>query len=303
MKAFITGVNGQLGFDTAKYFVGKGVEVVASDITERYSGMQDAVMESISYIKLDITKASDVLRVIIAKKPEVIVHCAAYTAVDAAEEAENSKIAYEVNVKGTENIAKAAQIIGAKMLYISTDYVFEGIGEQPYEADCKNFAPQSVYGRTKLEGERLVSQLLEKFFIVRIAWVFGINGKNFVKTMLALSEKYDTLRVVCDQIGTPTYTGDLAPLLFEMAQSDQYGFYHATNEGGFISWYTFALEIFKLANRRINVLPVTTSEYGVSKAKRPFNSRLDKSKLTQKGFSCLPTWKDALDRYIKLIDC
>ncbi len=301
MKVFITGVNGQLGFDSVKYFLKSGAEVVASDITECYSGIKDETMDSVPYVKLDITKTTDVLEVITVQKSDVILHCAAYTAVDAAEEEENSKIAYEVNVKGTENIVKAAKSIDAKMIYISTDYVFEGLGENPYSSDCKDFFPKSVYGSTKLEGEKKVSQNLDKFFIVRISWVYGLNGKNFVKTMLALSQKYDTLRVVCDQIGNPTYTADLAVLLFEMAQSDKYGFYHATNEGEFISWYTFAKEIFKLSKKDIEVIPVTTKEYGVTKAERPLNSRLDKSKLIKNGFSPLPLWQDALKRYIELI--
>jgi dTDP-4-dehydrorhamnose reductase len=233
--------------------------------------------------------------------PDVVIHCAAWTAVDAAEDEDKQAKVKAVNVDGTRNIAKVCKKLDCKMVYISTDYVFNGQGEEPWKPDCKDYAPLNVYGETKLEGELAVSGLLDKFFIVRIAWVFGVNGGNFIKTMLRLSETHDTLKVVSDQIGTPTYTYDLARLLVDMIETEKYGYYHATNEGGFISWYEFACEIFKQAGKNVNVIPVTTAEYGVSKAARPFNSRLDKSKLIEAGFTPLPTWQDALTRYIEII--
>jgi dTDP-4-dehydrorhamnose reductase len=251
------------------------------------------------YEMLDITDAEAVEQVITRVKPDVVVHCAAWTAVDLAEDADKIEKVRAINATGTANIAAVCKGLDCKMIYISTDYVFDGQGEAPWEPDCKDYKPLNVYGQTKLEGELAVANTLEKFFIVRIAWVFGLNGKNFIKTMLALSEKYDTLRVVCDQIGTPTYTLDLSRLLVDMALSEKYGYYHATNEGGFISWYDFAVEIFRQAGKQTAVLPVTTAEYGLSKAARPFNSRLDKKKLADSGFEPLPDWRDALARYLK----
>ena len=233
-----------------------------------------------------------------AQKPDVVIHCAAWTAVDLAEEEDKQKLVYAVNVTGTKNIANACKKTGSKMIYLSTDYVFNGQGDKPWEADCKDYAPLSVYGKTKLEGELFVSSILERYFIVRIAWVFGLNGKNFIKTMLNVGKKYVTVRVVCDQIGTPTYTLDLSVLLIDMALTEKYGYYHATNEGGYISWYDFTCEIFRQAGLDTKVIPVTTKEYGLSKAARPYNSRLDKSKLTKNGFTPLPDWKDALNRYL-----
>ena len=245
---------------------------------------------------MDITDDAACKRVITEAAPDAVIHCAAWTAVDAAED--NEERVRAVNAKGTENIARVCKATGAKMMYISTDYVFDGQGEIPWQPDCKDYAPLSVYGRTKLEGELAVAGLLEKYFIVRIAWVFGLNGKNFIKTMLGLGQKYNSLRVVCDQIGTPTYTYDLARLLVDMIETEKYGYYHATNEGGYISWADFAKEIFLQAGMNTKVIPVTTAEYGLSKAVRPFNSRLDKSKLTEQGFEPLPEWKDALKRYL-----
>ena len=234
--------------------------------------------------------------------PDVVVHCAAWTAVDAAEDEENKDKVFAINVNGTRFIAESCKSIAAKMVYISTDYVFDGQGTAPCTADCKDYAPLNVYGKTKLEGELAVSRTLDNYFIVRIAWVFGVNGNNFIKTMLNVGKKFDTLKVVNDQIGTPTYTYDLSRLLVDMCETDKYGYYHATNEGGYISWYDFACEIFKQAGYTTKVNPVTTEEYGISKAKRPFNSRLDKSKLSENGFELLPTWKDALQRYLKEIE-
>ena len=293
MKVFVTGVGGQLGHDVILELKKRGHEGVGSDIAD--------TCDLENYIKLDITDSAQVEKTILQVKPDAVVHCAAWTAVDAAEDEENKDKVYAVNVTGTENIAKACKKADCKMIYISTDYVFNGKGEEPWTADCKDYEPLSVYGKTKLEGEKAVANTLDKFFIVRIAWVFGVNGNNFIKTMLNVGKKYDTLRVVNDQIGTPTYTADLSRLLVDMLESEKYGYYHATNEGGFISWYDFACEIFKQAGYSTKVNPVTTSEYGISKAARPFNSRLDKSKLTENGFKPLPTWQDALARYLKQI--
>lgn len=284
MKVFVTGVRGQLGFDVVNECKKRGYEVIGVDIEE-----------------MDITDANAVERVITAACPDVVVHCAAWTAVDAAEEAENIPKVRAVNAIGTQNIANVCKILGCKLIYISTDYVFDGQGTKPWMPDQKDYRPLNFYGQTKLEGELAVAGTLEKYFIVRIAWVFGLNGKNFIKTMLSVGKKYDTVRVVNDQIGTPTYTYDLARLLVDMAKTEKYGYYHATNEGGYISWYEFACEIFRQAGYPTKVIPVTTQEYGLSKAKRPFNSRLDKSKLIEKGFTPLPDWKDALGRYLKEI--
>ena len=284
MKVFVTGVRGQLGFDVVNECKKRGYEVIGVDIEE-----------------MDITDANAVERVITAACPDVVVHCAAWTAVDAAEEAENIPKVRAVNAIGTQNIANVCKILGCKLIYISTDYVFDGQGTKPWVPDQKDYRPLNVYGQTKLEGELAVAGTLEKYFIVRIAWVFGLNGKNFIKTMLSVGKKYDTVRVVNDQIGTPTYTYDLARLLVDMAKTEKYGYYHATNEGGYISWYEFACEIFRQAGYPTKVVPVTTQEYGLSKAKRPFNSRLDKSKLIENGFTPLPDWKDALGRYLKEI--
>ena len=292
MKVFVTGVGGQLGYDVVNELTARGYEAVGSDIL-------DSSIEN--YVKLDITDEVAVKSTLLEIKPDAVVHCAAWTAVDAAEDEENIEKVFAINAKGTENIAKVCKELDCKMIYISTDYVFDGQGETPWDADCKDYAPLSVYGKSKLEGEKAVSSILDKYFIVRIAWVFGLNGKNFIKTMLNVGAKYDTVRVVCDQIGTPTYTLDLSRLLVDMLESEKYGYYHATNEGGFISWYDFTCEIFRQAEYKTNVVPVTTEEYGISKAARPFNSRLDKSKLVKNGFKPLPTWQDALSRYLKEI--
>lgn len=294
MKVFVTGIGGQLGFDVVNELKKRGFEAVGSDIL-------DEVSAECEYIKLDITDAQSVENVITEVNPDVVVHCAAWTAVDAAEDEENIPKVCAINVDGTKNIANACKKLDCKMIYISTDYVFNGQGTEPWQPDCKDYAPLCVYGQTKLDGELAVSTTLDKYFIVRIAWVFGKNGNNFIKTMLNVGKKYDTVRVVNDQIGTPTYTYDLARLLVDMAETEKYGYYHATNEGGYISWYDFTCEIFRQAEYKTNVIPVTTEEYGLSKAARPFNSRLDKSKLKENGFIPLPTWQDALERYLKEI--
>lgn len=292
MKVFVTGVNGQLGYDVLRHLLKRGHTVVGSDLSQKSS-------ISCPYVPLDITDNEAVSAAIEKVRPDAVIHCAAWTAVDAAEDKENIEKVTAINVEGTENIANVCKKLDCKMLYISTDYVFDGSGDAPWEADCKSYNPLNVYGKSKLDGETAVSSILEKFFIVRIAWVFGINGNNFIKTMLNIGKKFDTIKVVCDQIGTPTYTYDLARLLIDMIETEKYGYYHATNEGGYISWYDFACEIFRQAGYKTNVLPVTTEEYGISKAQRPKNSRLSKNKLTEYSFAPLPDWQDALSRYLE----
>ena len=295
MKVFVTGVGGQLGHDVINELQKRHYECIGSDILTSIENNQP-------YVQLDITDKKAVDKVFQEIRPDAVIHCAAWTAVDAAEDKENKEKVYAVNVIGTKNIAEACKELDCKMIYISTDYVFSGQGTEPWQADCKEFAPLNYYGETKLEGELVVEQLLTKFFIVRIAWVFGLNGKNFIKTMINVGKTYDTVRVVCDQIGTPTYTYDLARLLFDMVKSEQYGYYHVTNEGGYISWYDFCCEFYKQYGLDTKVIPVTTEEYGLSKAARPFNSRLDKSKLLESGFKPLPTWQDAVRRYLEEAD-
>ena len=292
MKVFVTGVGGQLGHDVINELTSRGYEAIGSDVV-------DMVLSGVPYVALDITDKIEVERVIAEIRPDAIIHCAAWTAVDAAEDADKQEKVKAINVDGTQNIANAAKIVDAKMIYISTDYVFDGQGTAPWEPDCKEYAPLNVYGQTKLGGELAVASTLEKYFIVRIAWVFGLNGGNFIKTMLQVGKNHPQVRVVNDQIGTPTYTYDLARLLVDMIESEKYGYYHATNEGGYISWYDFTKEIYRQAGMDTEVLPVTTEEYGLSKAARPFNSQLDKKKLTDNGFVPLPDWKDALQRYLQ----
>lgn len=293
MKVLVTGIAGQLGHDVMQELAKREIPAVGTDLKEG--------------IPLDITDEKAVHQVLQKEKPSVIVHCAAWTAVDLAEEEQNKETVYAVNVTGTKNLAKEAEALGARFVYISTDYVFNGEGTTPWKPDCTEYAPLNYYGQTKWQGEQMVKQYLSSYFIVRIAWVFGLNGGNFIKTMLKVGKNHDRLTVVKDQIGTPTYTKDLARLLVDMIRTEKYGTYHATNEGGYISWYDFAVEIFKQAavldsdydEDHLQVVPVTTEEYGVSKASRPFNSRLDRSKLVEQGFEPLPDWKDALARYIK----
>ena len=294
MKVLVTGVKGQLGYDVVNELEKQNIEAVGVDIEE-----------------MDITDSACVNKFIKEVNPDAVIHCAAWTAVDAAEDEDKKEKVKLVNVDGTQNIANVCKELDIKMMYISTDYVFNGEGTEPWQPDCKDYAPQNVYGQTKLDGELAVANTLDKYFIVRIAWVFGKNGNNFIKTMLKVGKNHNQLKVVSDQIGTPTYTFDLAKLLVSMIVTDKYGYYHATNEGGYISWWDFTKEIFKQATElgydryseeNITVTPVTTAEYGVSKAKRPFNSRLDKSKLVANGFTPLPTWQDAVSRYLKEID-
>lgn len=312
MKVFVTGVAGQLGHDVMNELAKRGYEGIGTDIAPEYSGAADGTaVVSMPYVSLDITDADAVDRVICEMKPDVVVHCAAWTAVDLAEDEDKKDKVHAINADGTANIAKACKKTGSKMVYISTDYVFDGQGTTPWTPDCKDYKPLNAYGQSKLDGELAVSSTLDNYFIVRIAWVFGKNGKNFIKTMLNVAKTHSTLKVVNDQIGTPTYTFDLARLLVDMIETDKYGYYHVTNEGGYISWYDFTKEIFRQATLlgrteysedKVTVLPVTTAEYGLSKAARPFNSRLDKSKLVENGFTPLPTWQDAVARYLKEIE-
>ena len=302
MKIFVTGVAGQLGHDVMNELAKRGYEGIGSDVALEYTGIQDgSAVTKMPYVSLDITNKNAVEQTLEQICPDVVIHCAAWTAVDMAEDDDKVEKVRAVNAGGTENIALVCKKLDCKMVYISTDYVFDGQGETPWDPDCKDYKPMNVYGQTKLEGELAVSRNLDKYFIVRIAWVFGVNGKNFIKTMLNVGKTHDTVRVVKDQIGTPTYTYDLARLLIDMVETDKYGYYHATNEGGYISWYDFTCEIYRQAGYDTKVIPVTTEEYGISKAARPFNSRLDKSKLVKNGFTPLPTWQDALSRYLKII--
>ena len=307
MKVFVTGVGGQLGHDCVNELTSRDHEAVGSDIQEMYSGVADGSAVTVApYVQLDITNKDVVNKTIKEVKPDIIIHCAAWTAVDAAEDAENREKVDKINHLGTQYIAEAAKAVDAKMVYISTDYIFDGQGERPWEPDDKCYAPLNVYGASKLAGEKAVAETLSKYFIVRIAWVFGLNGKNFIKTMINVGKTHDTVRVVNDQIGTPTYTLDLARLLVDMVETEKYGYYHATNSerepGGYISWYDFCVEFYRQYGLSTTVIPVTTEEYGLSKAARPFNSRLDKSKLVTAGFAPLPTWQDAVSRYLKEAD-
>ena len=294
MRVLVTGVNGQLGHDVVNWLKKRGYFPVGTDIGE-------ALDNTIEYYRVDITDKEKTIELINRVLPDGVIHCAAWTAVDAAEDEQNKEKVYAVNVNGTKNIAEACGILNIKMVYISTDYVFDGKGEEPWQPDCQEYKPQNYYGLTKYLGEQAVKSFVEKYFIVRIAWVFGINGNNFVKTMLKIGKTHDEVRVVCDQIGTPTFTYDLARLLVDMIETDKYGYYHATNEGGYISWYEFTREIYKQAGYSTKVIPVTTEEYGLSKARRPLNSRLDKSKLVENGFVLLPTWQDALSRFLEQV--
>ena len=298
MKVLVTGTSGQLGFDVMEELLSRGYEGIGADRSE-----SDAEFE---HVVLDITDADKVMETVKEIKPDVIVHCAAWTNVDGAEDPANLGVVRAVNVEGTRNLALAAKEVDAKFVYISTDYVFNGEGERPWEPDDKNYAPINVYGQSKLDGELEVSKILDKYFIVRIAWVFGRNGKNFIKTMIEVGKKHEVVSVVDDQIGTPTYTVDLARLLVDMIETDKYGYYHATNEGEYISWADFAEEIYKDAGMPTKVRRATTAEYeeiaGKTVAKRPFNSRLDKSKLVENGFKPLPEWQDAVKRFIQILE-
>lgn len=294
MKVLVTGTSGQLGYDVMMELIRRHHEAIGADRHESEAGFKHVI--------LDITDAKKVSEVVEEIKPDAIIHCAAWTNVDGAEDSANYDKVMAVNVEGTGNLARAAKEVGAKMMYISTDYVFDGQGERPWEPDDKNYAPLNVYGDSKLKGELEVSKILDDYFIVRIAWVFGKNGNNFIKTMIKVGETHPEVEVVADQIGTPTYTFDLARLLVDMIETDKYGYYHATNEGGYISWADFAEEIYKDAGMDVKVKPVTTEQYeakvGKTVAKRPFNSRLDKSKLKEAGFLPLPDWKEAVKKYI-----
>lgn len=327
MKVLVTGVAGQLGHDVMNELSSRGYEGVGTDLAPQYSGIQDgSSVTSMPYLSVDITNREMVRKAVKETAPDVIVHCAAWTAVDLAEDEDKAAKVRAVNVDGTKNMADAAAEAGAKIVYLSTDYVFDGTGTRPWEPDDKNYAPLNVYGQTKLDGELAVAGATDRFFIVRIAWVFGKNGKNFIRTMLDVGKNHSELRIVDDQVGTPTYTLDLASLLVDMIETEKFGYYHATNaelpeesggytrEGtktGYISWYDFAKEIFRQAallghneydSDHLKVMPVSTEEYGISKAKRPFNSRLDKRKLSEQGFASLPDWQDALVRFLHEIE-
>ncbi len=300
MKVFVTGVNGQLGHDVINELSKRGFDCVGSDVTPAYAGLSDgSAVTAAEYVGMDITDAAAVQCVLNAIRPDGVIHCAAWTNVDKAEDEANIPKVLAINGGGTRNIANVCRELDCKMIYISTDYVFNGQGTEPWKPDCKDYQPLNVYGQSKLDGELAVAETLEKYFIVRIAWAFGRNGKNFIKTMLNVGATHDEVRVVNDQIGTPTYTLDLARLLVDMIGTEKYGYYHATNEGGYISWYDFTCEIYRQAGMTTKVTPVTTAEYGISKAARPFNSRLDKGKLAENGFEPLPDWRDALSRYLK----
>lgn len=310
MKFFVTGVNGQLGHDVMNEVQKRGYEGVGSDIAEQYAGVaDDSPVTTMPYVSLDITDRDAVMKVIQEVQPDAVIHCAAWTAVDMAEDDDKVEKVRAVNAGGTQNIADACKAVDSKMLYLSTDYVFDGQGTEPWKPDCKDYKPLNVYGQTKLEGELAVSNTLDKYFIVRIAWVFGLNGKNFIKTMINVGKTHNEVRVVNDQIGTPTYTYDLARLLIDMCETEKYGYYHATNaevtdenagcKVGYISWYDFCCEFYRQYGLKTKVIPVTTEEYGLSKVARPYNSRLDKKKLVENGFKPLPTWQDAVSRYLK----
>lgn len=297
MRVFVTGVNGQLGHDVMLELCKRGCEAIGSGSGEAYKGSDE--IAAMTYVQLDITDKKTVEKVLEQLMPDAVVHCSAWTAVDAAEGKENFKKVKALNADGPKNIAEVCKAINAKLVYMSTDYVFNGQGVVPWKPDQKDYAPLNVYGKTKLLGEQAVEASTDKFFIVRTAWVFGLNGKNFIKTMISAGKTHDTVCVVNDQVGTPTYTRDLARLLVDMIETEKYGYYHATNEGGFISWYDFCCEFYRQYGLKTKVIPVTTEEYGLSKAARPFNSRLDKSKLIEQGFAALPTWQDAVSRYLK----
>lgn len=302
MKIFVTGACGQLGNDVLIEALGRGIDVVASGRSACFSGLKDRLSgNSLSYVSADITDADDIAHAIKEANPDVVIHCAAWTAVDAAEDVENHEKVYSINVKGTENVAQVCKSIDCKMMYISTDYVFDGSGDKPWSPDCSNFRPLNVYGRTKLEGEKKVSGISDKFFTIRTAWLFGLHGNNFVKTMLKAGQELDCVKVVNDQIGTPTYTADLARLLIDIACTEEYGYYHITNEGGYISWYDFCCEIYRQSGIKTKVIPVSTEEYGVFKAKRPLNGRLDRSKIKEKGFTLLPDWNEALSGFLQAL--
>lgn len=300
MKVFVTGVNGQLGHDVMNSLYYAEIDAIGSDIKESYSGVQDGSPAcTMPYIGLDLTDEEKTRKIITEEGIDAIIHCAAWTAVDAAEEPENQAIIEKINGEVPGVLARIMKERDGKMLYLSTDYVFSGEGTEPWSPDETNFSPINFYGKTKLMGEERIREVLEKYFIVRIAWVFGLNGKNFIKTMLKVGKNHEEVRVVNDQIGNPTYTLDLAELLVEMICTEKYGNYHATNEGDYISWYDFTKEIYRQAGLKTKVIPVSTEEYGLSKAKRPKNSRLDKKKLRQQGFVPLPDWKNALSRYLE----
>ena len=300
MIIFVTGVNGQLGYEAANEFAGRGHTVFGSGRSAQYRGLP--LKETVRYVPLDITDREAVKDAMEMVQPDIVVHCAAWTAVDEAEKPENLRAVRAINVQGTENIAECSRQHGAKMVYVSTDYVFDGTGTKPWRPEETSFAPLNVYGQSKLDGERVVQAFVKQMFIIRTAWVFGINGNNFVKTVIRAAKNHSSLRVVNDQVGTPTYAKDLARLIADLTESDQYGIYHVTNEGDYVSWYEFCCEIFRQAEISTEVIPVSTEEYGISLAARPSNSRMDRSKLSEKGFRPLPVWQDALKRFLEELE-
>lgn len=303
MKVFVTGVNGQLGHDVMNTLYRRGISAIGSDLKPCYSGVMDGSPAcTMPYIGLDLTDSAAARRVLEENGIDTLVHCAAWTAVDPAEEAENQAIVEKINGEVPGELAKVMRDLNGKMLYLSTDYVFSGEGTKPWEEEERDFHPINVYGASKLAGEEAIRKVLPEHFIVRIAWVFGLNGKNFIKTMLQVGKKHPSVRVVSDQVGSPTYTLDLARLLVDMVETEKYGTYHATNEGEYISWYDFTKAIYEEAGLSTEVIPVTTEEYGLSRARRPFNSRLSKEKLKREGFQGLPHWKDALKRYLQALE-
>jgi dTDP-4-dehydrorhamnose reductase len=300
MRVFVTGVNGQLGHDVMNELSARGHECIGSGSVPQYNGIDDgSAAARARYAALDITNAEEAADILDIIRPDAIVHCASWTAVDLAEEEANKDRVFAINADGTRNLALAAKKHGSKLIYVSTDYVFDGSGDTPRRPDDTDFGPLNVYGRSKLDGEEAVRELAGKYYIVRTSWAFGLNGNNFIRNIIRASKTGNELRVVNDQIGTPTYTKDLAVLLADMTETDRYGCYHATNEGGYISWYDFAVEIFRQCGIDTKLIPVSTADYGLSKARRPLNSRLDRSKLAEEGFKPLPDWKDALTRYLK----
>lgn len=300
MKVLVTGVCGQLGYDCVEKLISLGHDSIGTDIQTVYTGITNInIASKMTYYQMNIADKLEVKNIIEFLRPDAVIHCAAWTAVDAAEDENNREKVHTINADGPKYIAEAVNTIGAKMIFLSTDYVFDGKGVRPWQPDDKCYKPLNVYGQSKLDGELAVSNILEKFFIVRTSWAFGKNGNNFVKTMINIGKKHERVRVVNDQIGTPTYTRDLARLLVDMIETDKYGYYHATNEGGYVSWYDFCVEFYRQYGLDTEVIPVSTAEYGLSKAVRPLNSRLDKSKLREKGFTPLPDWRDAVSRYLR----
>ncbi|SJZ77111.1 dTDP-4-dehydrorhamnose reductase [Anaerorhabdus furcosa] len=302
-KIFVTGACGQIGVDVVNELLNRKYEVIATDLCELCDyDLLTKFNDEIMYFQLDI-KNEDILRDVINKvTPDIIIHCAAWTSVDLAEFEENQELVRKINVESTKVLASCAKDLDIKIVYISTDYVFDGEGVDPWKPDCNNYNPLNFYGLTKLYGEMKITNALEKYFIVRTSWVFGKNGKNFIKTILELSKVHNEIKVINDQIGSPTYSFDLSRLIVDMIETDKYGYYHITNEGEYISWYELAKEVFFQKEISTKIIPVSTEQYGVNKAIRPLNSRLNKEKIIENGFKPLPVWKDAVSRFLKELE-